>query len=65
LNSLAVKKWTCHLDLHETTDSDATEFMPAKNDAEAGLLYTSEVIPDGFYLRLRMPSICNRTFRRP
>jgi hypothetical protein len=49
LNSLAVEKWTCHLDLHETTDSDATEFMPAKH-AEAGLLYTPEVIPDGFYL---------------
>ena len=49
LNDLGVTQWDCHLDLHETTDTDATEFMPAKH-AEAGLLYTSEVIPDGFYL---------------
>lgn len=41
--------WKCHLDLHETTDSDATEFMPAKH-AKAGLKYEGEVIPDGFYL---------------
>jgi hypothetical protein len=41
--------WTCHLDLHETTDTDATEFMPAKH-AKAGLAYTNETIPDGFYL---------------
>lgn len=49
LETLKVKKWTCHLDLHETTDTDATEFMPAKH-AEAGQMYTPEVIPDGFYL---------------
>ncbi|KAL9181015.1 hypothetical protein ACHAXT_009820 [Thalassiosira profunda] len=49
LESLGVKKWTCHLDLHETTNTDATEFMPAKH-AEAGLAYEEEVIPDGFYL---------------
>lgn len=49
LTSLGVNQWTCHLDLHETTDTDATEFMPAKH-AEAGLMYVSEVIPDGFYL---------------
>ncbi|KAL7525415.1 hypothetical protein ACHAXR_000996 [Thalassiosira sp. AJA248-18] len=42
-------QWTCHLDLHETTDTDATEFMPAKH-AEAGLMYEPETIPDGFYL---------------
>lgn len=41
--------WTCHVDLHETTNSDATEFMPAKH-AKAGLPYDGEVIPDGFYL---------------
>ena len=41
--------WTCHVDLHETTDTDATEFMPAKH-AAAGLPYDGEVIPDGFYL---------------
>jgi broad specificity phosphatase PhoE len=38
-----------HLDLHETTDTDATEFMPAKH-AKAGLDYEDETIPDGFYL---------------
>ena len=49
LQGLNVALWTCHLDLHETTDTDATEFMPAKH-AEAGLLYETEAIPDGFYL---------------
>jgi hypothetical protein len=49
LESLGVSQWTMHLDLHETTDTDATEFMPAKH-AEAGLAYTEEIIPDGFYL---------------
>ena len=28
--SLSVPQWTCHLDLHETTDTDLLEFMPAK-----------------------------------
>ncbi|CAJ1934019.1 unnamed protein product [Cylindrotheca closterium] len=41
--------WKCHVDLHETTNTDATEFMPAKH-AKAGLPYEGEVIPDGFYL---------------
>ena len=41
--------WKCHLDLHETTDSDATEFMPAKH-AKAGLPYNGEVTPNGFFL---------------
>ncbi|KAL7540286.1 hypothetical protein ACHAWF_006641 [Thalassiosira exigua] len=49
LDGLGVERWNCHLDLHETTDTDATEFMPAKH-AEAGLMYEGEVIPDGFYL---------------
>ncbi len=37
-----------HLDLHETTDTDDTEFRPAKaaRDGEAS---TSSPIPDGFY----------------
>lgn len=45
-----VDEWTCHLDLHETTDTDETEFRPAKaardgiTDSKAG------EIPDGFYL---------------
>ncbi len=42
-------KWLCHLDLHETTDSDVTEFRPAKA-ARDGLLEYDDHIPDGFYL---------------
>jgi hypothetical protein len=41
--------FTVQIDLHETTDTDATEFMPAKH-AAAGLPYEGETIPDGFYL---------------
>jgi len=43
--------WTCHLDLHETTDTDETEFRPAKN-ARDGKPIDGEKgeIPDGFYL---------------
>lgn len=44
-----VQKWTCHIDLHETTDTDETEFRRAKA-AEAGLMYEPGYIPDGFYL---------------
>ncbi len=28
--SLGVSQWTMHIDLHETTDSDLSEFRPAK-----------------------------------
>ena len=50
LESLNVKKWACHLDLHEKTDTDESEFRPA-NYAKAGFFYSGEgVIPDGFYL---------------
>ena len=38
-----------HVDLHETTDSDANEFGPARA-ARDGKDYETEVIPDGFYL---------------
>ncbi len=38
-----------HIDLHETTDSDAGEFGPARA-ARDGTLYETETIPDGFYL---------------
>eukprot|EP00591_Stephanopyxis_turris_P001825 CAMPEP_0195519498 /NCGR_PEP_ID=MMETSP0794_2-20130614/14900_1 /TAXON_ID=515487 /ORGANISM="Stephanopyxis turris, Strain CCMP 815" /LENGTH=363 /DNA_ID=CAMNT_0040648659 /DNA_START=42 /DNA_END=1133 /DNA_ORIENTATION=+ len=43
--------WICHLDLHETTDTDETEFRPAKN-ARDGMAIDSDKgeIPDGFYL---------------
>ena len=42
-------KFLAHIDLHETTDTDASEFTPAKA-ARDGLEYTPDVIPDGFYL---------------
>jgi hypothetical protein len=41
--------WLCHLDLHETTNSDITEFRPAKA-ARDGLVEYDDHIPDGFYL---------------
>ncbi|ELV8770390.1 M14 family metallocarboxypeptidase [Vibrio harveyi] len=37
-----------HIDLHETTDSDETEFRPALA-ARDGLEYVEGMIPDGFY----------------
>lgn len=37
-----------HIDLHETTDSDETEFRPALA-ARDGLAYIEGSIPDGFY----------------
>ncbi|WP_418103569.1 M14 family metallopeptidase [Vibrio harveyi] len=37
-----------HIDLHETTDSDETEFRPALA-ARDGLEYIESMIPDGFY----------------
>ena len=47
--SMQVKQWTMHLDLHETTDTDDTEFRPAKASRD-GLLLEPDSIPDGFYL---------------
>ncbi|AMO73073.1 M14 family metallopeptidase [Sphingorhabdus sp. M41] len=38
-----------HIDLHETTDSDETEFRPALA-ARDGNSYTPGAVPDGFYL---------------
>ena len=38
-----------HIDLHETTDSDESEFRPALA-ARDGVAYVPEGIPDGFYL---------------
>ena len=38
-----------HVDLHETTDSDNSEFRPAKA-ARDGTINTNWNIPDGFYL---------------
>jgi hypothetical protein len=42
-------RFLLHIDLHETTDSDETEFRPAKA-ARDGVEYEPDVIPDGFYL---------------
>ena len=41
--------WLCHLDLHETTDTDSSEFCPAKAARDGDLEYDAH-IPDGFYL---------------
>lgn len=49
LSSLGVDQWMCHIDCHETTDTDETEFRPAKA-ARDGDVYKPDVIPDGFYL---------------
>ncbi|OWQ90323.1 peptidase [Roseateles aquatilis] len=38
-----------HIDLHETTDTDASEFGPARSSRD-GKPHQPEVIPDGFYL---------------
>jgi hypothetical protein len=38
-----------HVDLHETTDSDESEFRPALA-ARDGVAHAPDVIPDGFYL---------------
>ena len=49
LGTLGVEQWLCHVDLHETTDTDETEFRPAKASRD-GVPYEPDVIPDGFYL---------------
>lgn len=38
-----------HIDLHETTDSDESEFRPAKSSRD-GEAFEPGLIPDGFYL---------------
>jgi len=38
-----------HIDLHETTDSDESEFRPALA-ARDGKAYEPDLVPDGFYL---------------
>ena len=49
LQSCGVSKWCCHIDLHETTDTDELEFRVAKAARDGD---TSEpgTIPDGYYL---------------
>lgn len=43
------KSFKVHIDLHETTDTDESEFAPAKASRDGGV-YEPEEIPDGFYL---------------
>jgi len=45
-----IERWTCHIDLHETTDSDDTEFRPAKAARDGVMEPPGDEIPDGFYL---------------
>jgi len=45
----ATDDFLVHIDLHETTDTDATEFSPARA-ARDGKSLEPETIPDGFYL---------------
>ena len=49
LESAGVDTWAMHIDLHETTDTDESEFRPAKA-ARNGDIYKPGTIPDGFYL---------------
>ncbi len=42
-------RFLVHIDLHETTDSDESEFRPALS-ARDGKEFEPETIPDGFYL---------------
>lgn len=48
VESLGVK-FSVHFDCHETTDSDESEFEPAKA-ARDGKTFTPDAIPDGYYL---------------
>lgn len=41
--------FTAHLDLHETTDTDESEFRPARASRD-GESWKPGYIPDGFYL---------------
>ena len=48
VESQGVDRWLMHVDLHETTDTDESEFRPAKA-ARDGETCEPDVIPDGFY----------------
>lgn len=43
------ERFLVHIDLHETTDTDESEFRPALA-ARDGKVYEPDLIPDGFYL---------------
>jgi hypothetical protein len=49
LESLGVARWLCHVDCHETTDTDETEFTPARCSRD-GLPLAPDPIPDGFFV---------------
>lgn len=49
LDTLKVDQWLMHVDCHETTDTDESEFRPAKA-ARDGVECKEDSIPDGFYL---------------
>lgn len=55
LSHLKGMDFFCHLDLHETTDTDDTEFRPAKAARDGVITPPNEEIPDGFYL------VCDET----
>lgn len=50
LETMNVPQWMCHVDLHETTDTDDTEFRPAKASRDGVVELPDDEIPDGFYL---------------
>lgn len=50
LGTMGVEEWVCHVDLHETTDTDDTEFRPAKGARDGIVDLADDEIPDGFYL---------------
>jgi len=47
--SASCRRVDVHVDLHETTDTDNSEFGPAKA-ARDGVRFVQHAIPDGFYL---------------
>jgi hypothetical protein len=51
-----------HIDLHETTNSDEEEFMPAKA-ARDGLTYKQGFIPDGWWLLACAALACSARLR--
>lgn len=50
LKAQGVDQWILHVDLHETTDTDDTEFRPAKAARDGAMDAPIDEIPDGFYL---------------
>lgn len=50
LKKSGIAEWLCHLDLHETTDTDDTEFRPAKAARDGVVEMPGDSVPDGFYL---------------